>query len=119
MASLNLSSNGPSIKSSYQAVVSGSSLPADSSSTYAQWALFSVSAPPASAFQDSSTSESTLKVSATDEGELHELIEELNEGRIQFAFVKVKDPNSGLPKFVLIAWVRNSKIPTFSLPSHC
>jgi hypothetical protein len=38
------------------------------------------------------------------EGELSELIEDFNEGRIQFAYVKVKDPNSGLPKNVLIAW---------------
>lgn len=39
------------------------------------------------------------------EGELEDLIEEFNDGKVQFAFVKVKDPNSGLPKFVLIAWV--------------
>lgn len=39
------------------------------------------------------------------EGEIEELIEEFNDGKVQFAFVKVKDPNSGLPKFVLIAWV--------------
>lgn len=38
------------------------------------------------------------------DGELDELIEDFSEGRVQFAFVKVKDPNSGLPKFVLIAW---------------
>jgi len=34
-----------------------------------------------------------------------DLIEDFSEGRIQFAFCKVKDPNSGLPKSVLIAWV--------------
>jgi hypothetical protein len=38
------------------------------------------------------------------EGELADLVEDFNEGRIQFAFVKVKDPNTGLPKNVLIAW---------------
>jgi hypothetical protein len=38
------------------------------------------------------------------DGELADLIEDFNEGRIQFAFLKVKDPNSGLPKNVLIAW---------------
>jgi len=38
------------------------------------------------------------------DGELSDLIEDFNEGRIQFAFVKVKDPNTGLPKNVLIAW---------------
>jgi len=104
MASLNLSANGPSIKSSYQAVVGSGGPPSDSSSTYAQWALFSVQAPLSNAFEDSSNKESILKVQATGEGELDELIEDFNEGRIQFAFVKVKDPNSGLPKFALIAW---------------
>lgn len=39
------------------------------------------------------------------EGELIDLIEEFSDGRVQFAFVKVKDPNTGLPKNVLIAWV--------------
>jgi hypothetical protein len=39
------------------------------------------------------------------EGELGDLIEEFSEGRIQFAFVKVKDPNTTLPKYVLIGWV--------------
>lgn len=38
------------------------------------------------------------------EGELADLIEDFNEGRIQYAFVKVKDPNTALPKNVLIAW---------------
>lgn len=38
------------------------------------------------------------------EGELADLIEDFSEGRIQFAFVKVKDPNTALPKSVLIAW---------------
>jgi hypothetical protein len=39
------------------------------------------------------------------EGELEDLIEEFNDGKVQFAFVKVKDPNTGLPKFVLVCWV--------------
>jgi len=43
------------------------------------------------------------------EGELVDLIEDFSEGRVQFAFVKVKDPNSGLPKNVLIAWVSNGE----------
>lgn len=38
------------------------------------------------------------------EGELSDLVEDFSDGRIQFAFVKVKDPNTGLPKFALIAW---------------
>ncbi|KAK0656425.1 hypothetical protein B0T16DRAFT_399296 [Cercophora newfieldiana] len=103
MASLNLSINGPSIKSSYNGVVNGPAL-SSSSPTYAQWALFSVQAPLMSAFQDSASKESILKVESTGDGELADLIEDFNEGRIQFAFVKVKDPNTGLPKNVLIAW---------------
>ena len=42
------------------------------------------------------------------EGELIDLVDEFSDGRIQFAFVKVKDPNTALPKNVLIAWVRNT-----------
>ncbi|CRK13123.1 hypothetical protein BN1708_002484 [Verticillium longisporum] len=103
MASLNLSSNGQSIKSSYQGVINGPA-PSSSSPTYAQWALFSVQAPLANAFQDSGSKESILKVQSTGDGELADLIEDFSEGRIQFAFVKVKDPNSGLPKYALIAW---------------
>lgn len=45
------------------------------------------------------------------EGELVDLIEEFSDGRIQFAFVKVKDPNTGLPKNVLIAWVCSALRP--------
>jgi hypothetical protein len=37
-------------------------------------------------------------------GELEDLIDEFSEGKIQFAFVKVTDPNTGLPKNVLIGW---------------
>jgi len=110
MATLNLSSNGPSIKSSYQGVINAPAPPSGSSSTYAQWALFSVQAPLANAFQDSGNKESVLKVQATGDGELEDLLEDFNEGRIQFAFIKIKDPNTGLPKYVLIAWV-SSHVP--------
>lgn len=48
---------------------------------------------------------STLKANAIfTEGELVDLIDEFSDGRIQFAFVKVNDPNTTLPKYVLIAW---------------
>ncbi|KAI0526047.1 hypothetical protein F5B22DRAFT_642204 [Xylaria bambusicola] len=104
MASLNLSVNGPSIKSSYQGVINAPAPPAGSSSTYGQWALFSVQAPLANAFQDNGSKESVLKVQSTGDGELEDLLEDFNEGRIQFAFLKVKDPNTGLPKYALIAW---------------
>lgn len=64
MASLNLSINGPSIRSSYQGVVNGS-IPSSSPPTYALWALFSVQAPLMNAFQDSGAKESILKVEST------------------------------------------------------
>ncbi|KAI0852894.1 hypothetical protein F5Y00DRAFT_226309 [Daldinia vernicosa] len=104
MASLNLSINGPSIKSSYQGVVNAPPPPSGSSSTYGQWALFYVQAPLANVFQDTGNKESVLKVQSTGSGELEDLIEDFSEGRIQFAFLKVKDPNTGLPKYALIAW---------------
>ena len=34
-----------------------------------------------------------------------DLIDEFSDGKIQFAFVKVKDQNTALPKCVLVAWV--------------
>jgi len=67
MASLNLSTNGPSITKSYKSVVDAS-LPsggAAASPTYGQWAIFSVSAPLANAFQDAGNKESVLKVQST------------------------------------------------------
>jgi hypothetical protein len=68
MASLNLSTNGPSITSSYNKVVNSppSSGGAASSATYGQWALFTVQAPLVSAFQhDAGGKESVLKVQST------------------------------------------------------
>ena len=50
---------------------------------------------------------SAVNVMGTDdvsEGELVDLIDEFSDGRIQFAFAKVKDPNTTLPKSVLIGW---------------
>lgn len=106
MASLNTSSNGPNITRSYQNVVNAPppAGPQASSPTYAQWALFTVAAPLVSAFQQDGGKESVLKVQTTGEGELVDLVDEFSDGRIQFAFVKVKDPNTALPKCVLIAW---------------
>ncbi|ERF72249.1 hypothetical protein EPUS_02136 [Endocarpon pusillum Z07020] len=107
MASLNLSTNGPSISKSYKSIVDAPapSGAAAASPTYAQWALFAVSAPLVNAFQqDSGGKESVLKVQSTGEGELVDLIDDFSDGRIQFAYVKVKDPNTGLPKNALVAW---------------
>jgi hypothetical protein len=68
MATLNLSTNGPSISKSYQSVVSSPapSGAAANSPTYGQWAVFSVSTPLVNAFQqDAGGKESVLKVQST------------------------------------------------------
>lgn len=67
MASLNLSTNGPSIKSSYQKIVDAPAPtgPAASSPTYGQWAVYTVQAPLVSAFQHDPGKESVLKVQST------------------------------------------------------
>ncbi|KAL6720712.1 actin binding protein [Lecanora helva] len=107
MATLNLSTNGPSISKSYQSIVDAP-IPSSSvakSPTYGQWAVYSVSAPLVNAFQqDTGGKESVLKVQSTGEGELVDLIDEFSDGRVQFAFAKIKDPNTTLPKSVLIGW---------------
>lgn len=67
MATLNLSSNGPSISKSYQTVVDAT-LPTGpgSSPTHGQWAVFSVSTPLVNVFQqDSGNKESVLKVQSS------------------------------------------------------
>ena len=68
MATLNLSTNGPSISKSYQSIVNAppATGAAAKSSTYGQWAVFAVSAPLANAFQqDTGSKESVLKVQST------------------------------------------------------
>ncbi|KAM6177723.1 drebrin-like protein [Rhynchocyon petersi] len=81
----NLSRNGPSLQEAYLQVVAEKS-PTD-------WALFT--------YEGNSND---IRVAGTGEGGLEELVEELNSGKVMYAFCRVKDPNSGLPKFVLINW---------------
>ena len=45
-----------------------------------------------------------LRVQVCENGDLDYLGEEFSDGRIQYAFARVVDPNSKLPKFVLINW---------------
>ncbi|KAK2166215.1 hypothetical protein NP493_1329g00028 [Ridgeia piscesae] len=45
-----------------------------------------------------------LKVVAKGDGGLEELVDELNSGKIMYAYCRVIDPNTSLPKFVLINW---------------
>jgi len=68
MATLNLSTNGPSISNSYKSVIDARtpSGNAAQSATYGHWAIFSVSTPLPNAFQqDAGIKESVLKVQST------------------------------------------------------
>ncbi|KAM9164824.1 drebrin-like protein isoform 2-T2 [Pangshura tecta] len=82
---LNLSRNGPALQEAYGRVVAAGS-PTD-------WALFT--------YEGNSND---LRVAGTGDGGLEELVEELNSGKVMYAFCRVKDPNSGLPKYVIINW---------------
>ncbi|KAF3848454.1 hypothetical protein F7725_014951 [Dissostichus mawsoni] len=65
-----------------------------------------VSAQTGSAGEDLSTlrlNNAVLQYSDPDGG-LEEMVEELNSGKVMYAFCRVQDPNSGLPKYVLINW---------------
>uniref|UniRef100_A0A8C6X699 Drebrin like n=1 Tax=Naja naja TaxID=35670 RepID=A0A8C6X699_NAJNA len=82
---LNLSRNGLALQEAYGRVVASGS-PTD-------WALFT--------YEGNSND---LRVAGTGDGGLEEMVEELNSGKVMYAFCRVKDPNSGLPKYVLINW---------------
>ena len=45
-----------------------------------------------------------LDVATTGTAPLDDVVEELSDGKIMYAFVRVTDPNTRLPKFVLICW---------------
>ncbi|XP_054030900.1 drebrin-like protein [Dryobates pubescens] len=82
---LNLSKNGRALQEAYGRVVAAGS-PTD-------WALFT--------YEGNSND---LRVAGSGDGGLEEMVEELNSGKVMYAFCRVKDPNSGLPKYVLINW---------------
>jgi hypothetical protein len=45
-----------------------------------------------------------LKVQTVEQGSLDDALFDFSSGRIQYGFIRVVDPNSKLPKFVLINW---------------
>ncbi|XP_032869930.1 drebrin-like protein isoform X10 [Amblyraja radiata] len=81
----NLSRNGPALQAAYQDVLNDK--------TGTDWALFT--------YEGNSND---LRVAGTGDGGLEEMVEELSSGKVMYAFCRVKDPNSGLPKCVLINW---------------
>ncbi|CAN9513405.1 unnamed protein product [Ophioblennius macclurei] len=82
---VNLSKNGPALTAAYKEVVD------EKSDT--NWALFT--------YEGNSND---IRLAEKGDGGLDELVEELNSGKIMYAFCRVQDPNSGLPKYVLINW---------------
>lgn len=105
MASLNLSTNGPSITRSYQSVVNATpaNTGAAASPTYAQWAVFGVTTPLINAFQqDAGNKESVLKVQSSDGGfdgvacirrqRTDSCINRGRIGRLDRRFLRGKDP---------------------------
>ncbi|XP_061886848.1 drebrin-like a isoform X2 [Entelurus aequoreus] len=82
---LNLSKNGVELMAAYKEVVD------DRSDT--NWALFT--------YEGNSN---TIRLAGKGDGGLEEMVEELNSGKVMYAFCRVLDPNSGLPKYVLINW---------------
>lgn len=45
-----------------------------------------------------------LKVVGKGEGGVEELTEDLNSGKIMYAFLQIEDPKTGLNKYLLINW---------------
>ncbi|XP_046872437.1 drebrin-like protein A isoform X1 [Hypomesus transpacificus] len=82
---VNLSKNGSALSAAYKEVVD------EKSAT--NWALFTY---------EGNTND--IRLAGTGDGGLDELVEELSSGKIMYAFTRVEDPNSGLPKYVLINW---------------
>ncbi|KAM4527609.1 drebrin-like protein isoform 2-T2 [Odontesthes bonariensis] len=82
---VNLSKNSAALMAAYKEVV-------DSKSD-TNWALFT--------YEGNS---SDIRLVDIGVGGLEELVEELNSGKVMYAFCRVQDPNSGLPKYVLINW---------------
>lgn len=82
---VNLSKNGLELMAAYKDVLDGKS--------GTNWALFT--------YEGNSND---IRVAETGDGGLEEMVEELNNGKVMYAFCRVEDPNSGLPKYVLVNW---------------
>ncbi|XP_072288874.1 drebrin-like b isoform X5 [Eucyclogobius newberryi] len=82
---VNLSKNGPALTAAYNEVVD------EKSNT--NWALFTY---------EGNTDD--IRLAAKGDGGLEEMIEDLSSGKVMYAFCRVQDPNSGLPKCVLVNW---------------
>ncbi|KAI9268705.1 hypothetical protein BY458DRAFT_475619 [Sporodiniella umbellata] len=83
MSKINFSTHGKDIQAAYDSVIKGTQ----------NWLIYAF---------DKGTYD--LRVQATGDDGLEGLADEFSDGKVQFAFTQVKDPNTELPKFVFIAW---------------
>ncbi|XP_071008649.1 drebrin-like protein B isoform X1 [Oncorhynchus clarkii lewisi] len=83
--SVNLSKNGAALTAAYKEVVDVKS--------DTNWTLFTY---------EGNTND--IRLAEKGDGGLEEMVEELSSGKVMYAFCRVKDPNSGLCKYVLINW---------------
>lgn len=86
---VNFTTHGHDLKATYESILR----PADPK-TSNNWAMFGY---------DKGTND--LKVLGQGDGGLEELEDEFMDGKIQYAFARIIDPNTELNKFILIAWV--------------
>ncbi|KAF7726844.1 hypothetical protein EC973_008351 [Apophysomyces ossiformis] len=82
---VNFNTHGADLNAAYQAVLNDNDP--------VNWLIYSY---------DKGTND--LRVQGTGDGGLEELYDEFNDGKIQFAYARVKDPNTELPKYVFVAW---------------
>ncbi|XP_053542962.1 drebrin-like protein B isoform X2 [Ictalurus punctatus] len=82
---VNLSKHGAALSDAYNEVVNGR--------TDTDWVLFT--------YEGNSYD---IQVAAKGGGGLDQMVQELNAGKVMYAFCRVTDPNSGVPKFILINW---------------
>ncbi|ODQ67570.1 hypothetical protein NADFUDRAFT_82014 [Nadsonia fulvescens var. elongata DSM 6958] len=86
MSTIDLSSHGKDLKKIYDAIVS--------KDPSISWAVFN--------YEASTTN--ALKPYAQGSSDLEDFVEEFDDGKVQFGFARITDPNSQLTKFVLIGW---------------
>lgn len=55
---------------------------------------------------------------ATGDGGVDELNEDLNSGKIMYAFVRIEDPKTGLNKYLLINWQVSPTAPLSNRATH-
>ncbi|XP_060752199.1 drebrin-like protein isoform X2 [Tachysurus vachellii] len=85
MMAVNLSKHGTALSDAYTEVVDGK--------TGTNWVLFT--------YEGNSYD---IQVASKGGGGLYEMVQELNAGKVMYAFCRVTDPNSGVTKFILINW---------------